>query len=55
MRRWQNGMAAGYFMFSFPCLAQLTGTDLVPYWSSVRDAQLRRSIHLESMWASATQ
>lgn len=49
----QNGMAAGYFMFSVPVFGPATGTDLVPYWSSVRDAQLRRSIHLESMWASA--
>lgn len=49
----QNGMAAGAWFFNVPVFGPATGTDLTPYWSRLRDEQLRRSIHLESMWASA--
>lgn len=49
----QNGMGAGLFRFIVPVFGPATGTDLPVYWSPQRDHVLRRSIHLESMWAAA--
>lgn len=49
----QNGMGAGLFRFIVPVFGPAEGTDLPVYWSPQRDAYLRRSIHLESMWSAA--
>lgn len=46
------GTAMNY-IFGAPIVAGRANTDLPAYWSSQRDYALRRTVHMESMWAGA--